>query len=108
MARAAATFASSNLTLAYGPATSESARIDVALRDLRVEGTDLAADSDLEIDADAPSGRVAIALVGDASADALAAPMVAATLEVTATFDPGDGDVEVSVFGPVACAPLES
>jgi len=108
MAESAIRFAASNFALAYPPSTAETAQIALALRDLRIDGTDLQATTDLEMTTDAPSGPVAIELAGDASGAVLEGPVVAATLEVNATFDPGDGPVEVSVSGPVACAPLAS
>ncbi|MEZ5143397.1 MAG: GxGYxYP family putative glycoside hydrolase [Acidimicrobiales bacterium] len=106
MAESANQLASSNLALAYPPGTIETARISVALRDLTVEGTDLTSSTGVELASDAPRGRVPIELAGDGSVDGLGGLTVSATLEVTATFDPGDGDIEVSVSGPVACAPL--
>jgi hypothetical protein len=108
MAQSARDFASTTFSLAYQPSTIDSARIEVALRDLRVDGTDLTADTDVELTVDDPPGPVTITMEGDAPAASLDDATVSATLEVTATFDPGDGDVEVSVFGPVACAPLAS
>lgn len=113
IAESASGFASSTFATAYGPAAFETARIEVVLRDIRVEGagtgaSDLTGAADLELDIDNPSGVVSIPLTGDLSAVTDAGADVAATIEVTAVFDPGDGEVEVRVFGPVACAPLAS
>ncbi len=105
LAADALAFAASNFALAYGPKAIETADIDVALRDLRIDGTDLVATSDLEVATDAPEGRVEVELEGDAPTGALTDPQITAELDVTATYDPGDGPIEVSVFGPVACAP---
>lgn len=108
LAEAATQFAASNFTLAYGPTVIDTARIRLTLGEMGVEGTDLGALGDLEFTTDAPPGRVTIELTGDAAPDELATAVVSAVLVVDVTFDPGDGDVSVTVGGPVACAPLTS
>jgi hypothetical protein len=106
MARSATQFAASNFALAYPPTTIDTARITVALRQVSVDGAGVAPGTDIELSADAPPGRVTIPVAVDPPAGADGDAVVSATLAVTATFDPGDGDITVSVSGPVACAPL--
>jgi hypothetical protein len=45
-------------------------------------------------------------MTGSATARVGDDAVVSATLEVNATFDPGDGNISVSVSGPVACRPV--
>ncbi len=104
LAQSAAAFAAGNFAVAYPPATLGTARISVALRHLTVAGTGLAADTDVAFTTAAPPGPVSVALAGGAAAVGRDA-IVSATLDVTATYNPGDGDISVSVTGPVACAP---
>ena len=107
LARSVQAFAAANFALAYPPSTPATARISIAVRGLKVEGTDLAAATDLSFTADAPLGVVTVPMTGSASVAAGSGVRVTATVEVTAVFDPGDGDLQVSVTGPIACQPLE-
>ncbi len=106
LARSASGFAATNFALAYPPATIGTARIAVALRNLTVEGTGLTAGSDVELTIGATSGPVSVQLAGNTSSGAGPDALVSATVEVAATFNPGDGDITVLVSGPVACRPL--
>ena len=107
IARDAHSFAASNFALAYPAGTADTARIQVALRDVRIEGTDFTAGSDVVLSTPAPSGVVSLALRGSSTAVIGADPVIGATVEVNAAYNPGDGDLTVDVTGPVGCRPVE-
>jgi len=107
IARTAKAFAASNFAVAYPTGTADSARISVALRGLKVDGTDITAGGDVVVDADAPNGVASLPLRGSSSTIIGRDALLSATVEVRATYDPGDGALSVVVTGPVGCRPLE-
>lgn len=107
VARSATAFAASNFALAYPASTAGTARISVSLRDLRIDGTDLTTESDVVVAAGAPKGVVSLPLRGRDSAIVSGDAVLSATIEVSATYDPGDGELSVVISGPVACRPVE-
>lgn len=105
IARSADEFAAAQFRLAYGQQAIDTAQISLALQDLQIEGADLGADRDLELRTDDPPGPVAITFAGPAPAGALGELRLTGTIHVTTTYDPGDGELQVEVTGPIACSP---